>query len=140
MLDLSQTRSNRSRGFTLLEILMVLVLLGLVSSLIVPRVGLIYDNLVLRGERDQLLRDIHLLSIDANTRRSDIVAGVVQATGAQVMSVPDGWNVAFSDGLVFKSNGFCTGGVITLSHQSDRVWNYSLAAPFCEPELKEDET
>ncbi len=140
MSDLCLIPTRPASGFTLLEILLVLLLLGLVSSLIVPRVGVIYDNLVLRGEREELLRAVQALPVDALTRRSDIVAGFVEATGAQLLSVPDGWDITFSENLVFKANGFCTGGAVRLTHSSERVWRYRLPAPYCEPELQEDES
>ena len=67
MSDSCRTPDPRLKGFTLLEVLFVLLLIGLVGGLVVPRVGLIYDNMVLRGEREQILRDLADLPWEAKS-------------------------------------------------------------------------
>ena len=139
MLDMSRIRPRQTAGYTLLEILFVLLLVGLVGALVVPRVGVIYDNLVLRSDREQLLRSIQLLPMEALARRVPIAAGVKKNSAIELLNPPRGWEVSFSEGLTYQANGFCTGGTVTLLHSSQRSWNYRLGAPFCMPEQQVDE-
>ncbi len=143
MLVSSPTRPERSQGFTLLEILMVLMLVGLAGSVVVPRVGGIYDNLVLRSDREELLRDIQGLPARAYAE-GRVYAARPQATTsnaimlASALEVPSGWSLEFSEQLIYRANGFCGGGEMTISHEQDRRWRYILAAPFCVPVEVED--
>ena len=131
---------SKIQGFTLLEILLVLLIVGLAGTIVVPRVSVIYDNLVLRGERDALLRDIRALPLQARAAGRGFIGVSSDPASAltQHIHVPMHWSVEFSDTLRYQANGFCVGGTVRLVHDSGAVWHYGLASPYCEPELVKD--
>ncbi|MEM0952932.1 MAG: prepilin-type N-terminal cleavage/methylation domain-containing protein [Pseudomonadota bacterium] len=135
MLVIPRTPRNTTQGFTLLEILLVLVIVGLAGTVVVPRVSVIYDNLVLRSEREALLRDIRALPLQARAAGRSVVAASDDSASSlgHIIDVPEHWAVEFSESLRYQANGFCTGGAVLLLHDSGAVWRYGLAAPYCEP-------
>lgn len=54
------------RGFTLLEILFVLSILGLLAGLALPRMTALYDSFQWAGERDEALRALADLGLTAS--------------------------------------------------------------------------
>ena len=131
---------SNTQGFTLLEILMVLLIVGLAGTIVVPRVSVIYDNLVLRGARELLLREIRALPMLAKARGSSFASqpGRYGVPLGDVVTVPEGWSIEFSENLRYQANGFCLGGVVSLQHVSGTTWQYVLQPPFCLPEQVTD--
>lgn len=138
MLVSCRNRSSPAAGFTLLEILMVLVLVGLVGGLVVPRVGVIYDNLVLRSARDDILQQVESLPWLALNAGGTIWLGNLQGPVTQPVALPEGWRVAVDPAVAYRTNGFCSGGMFSLSYQEQAVWRYRMNAPFCKPERVAD--
>lgn len=138
MLGLPRTRSNVAGGYTLLEILFVLLLIGLVGSLVVPRVDRLYDSVALGGEREDILNAIR--SLPAYTRNHGVALQLdSEQAGALIFREVSGdWSIATEEQPRVLANGFCTGGILTLSHVSGRSWTYSLDAPYCIPREYKD--
>jgi prepilin-type N-terminal cleavage/methylation domain-containing protein len=129
-----RTLDSRSAGFTLLETLMVLVLMGLVGSLVIPRIASIYDSVVLRDELADILHQIEALPLAAYQLSQTFVLGDDGEDAAPVLKLESQWQLNTDDRVSYRPNGFCTGGKIALQHHSGRVWQYQLTAPFCRPE------
>lgn len=138
MLDLSRTPTDPQGGYTLLEILFVLVLIGLVGSLVVPRVDGLYDSVALSGEREDILNSLRTLPQYARTEGLTLQVGSERARALLASDSLADWTIASDEGLRFMPNGFCTGGIVTLSHESGRSWRYRLDAPYCVPREFED--
>jgi general secretion pathway protein G len=135
---LASCRSPDSAGFTLLEILMVLVLVGLVGGLVIPRVGVIYDNLLVRGEREDIVRQVEALSWRALSEGQVILLGNTAQNARAGLDLPEGWKVAANPAVTYLANGFCVGGKFSLHYLETGIWHYRLRAPFCKPELDND--
>ena len=135
---LASCRSPDSAGFTLLEILMVLVLVGLVGGLVIPRVSGIYDNLLLRGEREDIVRQVQALSWRALSDGQVILLGSAAQNASTGLDLPQGWKVAADPAVTYLANGYCVGGKFSLHYLETGVWHYRLRAPFCKPELADD--
>ncbi len=138
MLGLSRTRTSPEEGYTLLEILFVLVLIGLVGSLVVPRVDGLYDSVALSGEREDIINSLRDLPARARHQGLGFGMGGPEVQSLLTSGSSSGWTISASEGLRYKANGFCTGGTVVLSHESGRSWRYSLAAPYCVPEELDD--
>ncbi len=133
-----QTPSKPRGGYTLLEILFVLMLIGLVGSLVVPRVDGLYDSVALSGEREDILNSLRTLS--AYTRNEGVNLELDSEAARALLSaeLSDGWSMSAEQDLRFLANGFCTGGAVILRHDSGRSWRYLLDAPYCTPRGPED--
>ena len=113
---------------------MVLVLMGLVGSLVIPRVGSIYDGLVVREGLADILHQVEALPVRAYQSGQAFALEAGGETQPAALEMQEGWELALDTTISYRPNGFCTGGKIELRHQTGRAWRYQLTAPFCRPE------
>lgn len=136
-------RPSRRSGFTLLELLIVLALLGLVTAVALPNLERLYVAATRTSERDHVLDQVAALGREAMLRgRAYVVFGNAQAPGAAeaaryaeyetyVVDVPDGWRLELDRPLLVRANGVCLGGALTLSHPEEEAVRVELAPPYC---------
>ena len=111
------TPRSRADGFTLLEVIVVLVLLGLLTSLVAPRLGTLYQSLVLRDERDSLVLQVQGLPYRALRTGREFHLGSTENVAEQPLDVPEGWEMDSDDPVVVKASGVCTGGTLQFTHE-----------------------
>ena len=136
---------GRTAGFTLLELLVVLSLLGLVTALAVPNLQRLYASVSRTTERDYILDQFEGLGRDALANRRAYVVferpPVPEAAAAypgyesRTIDVPEDWRIGLDRPLVVRANGFCLGGELTLMHQGTRVVRTTLAPPYCRADI-----
>lgn len=143
--DFTRKRVHRLRfGFTLLELLIVLALLGLATAIAMPNLERLYAAATRATERDYVLDQVAALGREAvlNGRAYVVFGNVPPADPAEavryaqyetrVVEVPEGWRLAFDQPLVVLANGVCLGGTLTLSHEDeDAAVRLELAPPYC---------
>jgi general secretion pathway protein G len=117
---------------------MALVLMGLIGGLVVPRLSNLYQSLTLREQRENLLHQITALPHTA-LQTGEIVSlgGNTENNSARLQGL-EGWKLESDQAVVFRANGFCTGGSLRLLHESGESWNYLLRPPYCQPERVDD--
>lgn len=137
-----EARSPRS-GFTLLELLVVLALLGLATAIAMPNLERLYVAATQASERDHVLDQVTALGREAMLRgRAYVVFGDApppdSAEAARyadyetyVMDVPEGWRLDLDRPLVVLANGVCLGASLTLSHADAAAVRLELAPPYC---------
>lgn len=141
-------RSSAARrapvGFSLLELMVVLSLLGLIAALAAPNLQRLYGSLTRATERDYILDQIADLGGEALLRGRDYVVLGTPDTGedavvlappvgyeAYPLEVPEGWRVRLEQPLFVHANGVCLGGAVTLLHEESAPIHLELRPPFC---------
>lgn len=134
---------RRQRGFSLLELLVVVALLGLLATLTLPNLQRIYASAQRSTERDLILKQLGALPRLALLQRRDYV---VHSTGATAdsssedppshaepypLDVPEGWRLVFDKPLVVRASGVCLGAELTLSHPDAAAVRAHLQPPYC---------
>lgn len=120
---------NRPDGFTLVEVLVVLILLGLTSALVLPKFPAIYERFKSRAEQDAFFQGLGVLPLKAYTQQHTIVLS--QSTASQLLELPPGWQLRIEKPIVYKANGVCMGG--NLSYTAKGITTQiKLAPPYCD--------
>ena len=135
---------RRARGFTLLELIVVLALVGLVSVLAVPNLERLYEGFTRKAEQGRILNRIAGLGREAMLRgRAFAVYGTGGDTDEEGSSrrvsgfetydlgVPAGWEVSLDRPLLVRANGVCLGATVTLVHRGVSAAQVVLQAPYC---------
>ncbi len=150
-----------SSGFTLLEMLMVMFIVGLSASLVMPNLPALYDRLSFALERDTFIRKLNDLPHAAMDANQDIVlVGEFSASksnnkvgaaseyvsiedlGVRVpyrnpnirqamLEVPENWIVNVPEPIFYRLSGFCSGGEIVIETKYLR-YVMSAEAPYCD--------
>ena len=140
------TRCNNTvshSGFTLLELLVVLVLGGLLVALAFPNLQQLYASAARNTERDRIVDQLAALGRESMAqRRSHFVVdaeradnGLGEAAGAgfspYVVDVPEGWRLRVEEPVLARANGVCLGGAVTLLHNDLPPRTVRFEAPLC---------
>lgn len=141
----SNTSSPITRGFTLLELLVVLMLLGVITSIALPNLTKLYDRIVAKLALDSVLDQFEAVGRDAylDNKNYAILDSGYSEDRFRVdypqlnqfflfpIKLQDGWAVTTTEPLLILSNGVCLGGDVKLTYNNLTVYNKKLAAPNC---------
>lgn len=120
------------RGFTLLELLIVLALVAMVAAMVAPRLQHTYDAVVRSGDRAEVVRQVERLPVIARGRGQPLVIPPDDEgqAFAQLLELPQGWILRALEPLRIEASGVChpariqvEGGGVT------EEWH--LSAPAC---------
>ena len=133
VIPLSKLRLLRhQKAFTLIEIMVVLVLLGLVSSIVLPKLNTIYDNFMFRIQRDAVLQKISSLGYRAYNSQQNIKLS--NNSAVKWLELPETILFDTPADIIYQPNGFCSGGRLSLIYQGLKA-DYQLPPPYCQPRL-----
>jgi prepilin-type N-terminal cleavage/methylation domain-containing protein len=116
---------KKSAGFTMIELLVTLVLLGLIASLAAPGLESWLRSRQNDAIRTALSSEMALLPLQANRQGEAITLN----NGNHLLSLD--LQIQFIEPVVVLANGYCLGGKVSLL-QNDRSIDYDVLAPFCE--------
>ena len=149
-----------SAGFTLLELVVVLVLVSLVTALATPNLQRLYGAVARTTERNAILDRFANLGRQALLhRRAYLVVGSdtpdetrsrystarsddEDAPSAEGISpfeqhepyrpdLPDGWTIHLPEPILVWANGVCLGGEVALSYNGEPDVRLVLEPPYC---------
>lgn len=126
-------RRAHQSGFTLIELMVVLVILGLVMALVLPKFPAIYAKFVDKGDRDSFNQNLGSLSVKAYTQQKQIL--LAQDNLGDYLELPSGWKVKIDQPIIYKANGVCLGGQLKLTIKQLQE-TIELRPPFCRPESR----
>ncbi len=134
----SSRRDPRS-GFTLLELLVVMMVVGLMAALVAPSLEKLVGSADRATRRDGLVADIAALSYRAYSlgqgfELNNESQAKLLRDGNPVLAVPSGWRVELEKPIRFGFGGWCSGGNLRLISPDRVVEQLLLAAPDCRIE------
>ncbi|MDM8568999.1 prepilin-type N-terminal cleavage/methylation domain-containing protein [Thiotrichales bacterium HSG1] len=135
-------------GYSLLELLVVLLIFSLLAGLTIPRLATMYDSVQVAFERDEVLNSLGELGYLAYRQSHDFVLTNYPPLSVpkdeskedinndyiQLLELPEGWKVLVKTPILFRANGICNGGTLQLQYQQ-QIFQVQLNPPFCKPEL-----
>lgn len=135
---------QHSRGFTLLEMLCVMTIVGLLSSLIAPRIGSslakIEKSSQIKEIEDQiriLPRRVRYIGKPFELPR-DLQLGDI-GDGKPALSLPPGWRIVSTPPLLISSAGACSrASVQIVSDDIGTTPRYEIAEIGCEIKAIQD--
>lgn len=127
----ARRRGHAGRGFSLLELLIVLALLGLMTALVAPRLQRTYEAIASSGERAEVRRQLGRLPRLARIAGEPIVVDEGDAAAlATVLALPEGWRVIPLEPLRVEANGLCHASRVRVEGAGDTE-DLSLSMPTC---------
>lgn len=119
-----QVNANHA-GFSMVELLVTLVMLGLISSFVAPGVGTWLSSRETAALRMEVNSKVALLPLKASrSGLSIVISDAKQLDLAQ-------YQLVFTQPIWILANGFCKGGEFTHIH-NEREFHYQVIAPYCE--------
>lgn len=97
------------RGFSLLEMLVVLVLLGLAAGLVAPSLSRTADRVQAAGDRDDVIRRIQGLPVLARQAGRPLRWEAGSLVELPALAWPKDWRVVALTPLELAPNGWCSG-------------------------------
>ena len=131
----STVKALRNRGFTILELLVVLTLMAAMTGLALPQLANMFASGQRVFERRQVLDDIAALPYSAFQQQKGFVLAALPGKSDEVpLQLPSGWTLTAEsqDGIAYRSNGICAGGMVLLTYDG-LVERVQLAPPLCSP-------
>lgn len=122
----------RVRGFSLLELLVVLALIGMLTAVVAPRLQKTYDAIAGSGEREEVRRQLARLPLLARSAGEPIqfAKGAAGALAARVR-LPEGWVVRPLEPVRIEASGVCHAARLQIEGRGS-VEEVVLTAPACE--------
>lgn len=133
--------ARNAAGFTLVEILVVLVIMGLLAGVALPKLVALYGSVERAGQRSSILGEIEGLGYRAYISGKPLVldsigGGANAEIAPDPLHLPAGWRIMVSKPLRYTYQGICSGGKLTLAAPDGSRETFNLNPPLCRIEAE----
>lgn len=119
-------------GFTLLEVLVVLVLIAGAIAIVAPRLERTYAAIVSSGDRAETIRQVERLPAMVRATGQVLELPAQSDALAELLTLPEGWRVETAEPLLIEASGACHGTSVTVHPRlSEVVETWRLGTPDC---------
>lgn len=126
----------RAPGFTLLEMVVVLAILGLATALVAPAALRGIDSWRRQSEIDALLDQVRAMPGDARAQgRAIVVSDAALASPKPPLRVSAEWRLSAPTPWQVSASGVCEGGEVRIGNDYGER-RIVVSAPFCDPALQ----
>ena len=124
-------------GFTLIEMLAVLTLVGLMASIAVPAMQRWFDSISTRSQLSEVSIQFQRLAARAALLSHTVVLNKdswreKMSDGDAALALPDGWSISSSTPITFFHSGVCKGGNIELTGPQQRKVQLQITDTTCD--------
>ncbi|MGR8934457.1 MAG: pilus assembly FimT family protein [Gammaproteobacteria bacterium] len=124
---------RRLSGYTLFELLVVILLMSLVGSIIFPQLDSMLERTRSSFDKETVINQIAGLGYLAYAKREKILLSDYPNTEQRLpIDLPEGWKLSADPPIVYFASGICSGGSLIASNSEKRL-RLTLDAPFCRP-------
>ena len=132
-------------GFTIFELLVVIVIMGTLLTIAYPAFSRVYSRIRMAFEIDDIRRQMSQLPYEVRQSGAD---GILDAqSGETLLSedaaateqsrrlriiLPNGWRMSIPTPIRYHFSGACDGGEVTFTLPPSSI-HYQLAPPLCRP-------
>lgn len=128
--DATSPGDRPMRGFSLLEMLVVLVILGMAAALVAPPLARTVDRVREAGAHDDVRRQLQHLPMRARAEGRALTVDAGQPLPDFGRAWPEGWSVRALTALRIHASGVCERADVRVeTPDSARTWR--LRAPDC---------
>lgn len=124
------------RGFTLIEILVVLIIAAMLAGIALPRLQQMVQSVEIANQRRSIINQLEGLGYRAFASGKPIrLASMSSMNNGNPeypqFQIPVGWRLQAKQPIEYAFNGICSGGIITLIDPANRGEFFKLKAPLC---------
>lgn len=126
--------SQKLAGFTLVEILVVLIIVALLAGLTLPRLHGMSRRHEIAAQREAVLSEIANLNYRAYSAGQAIELSARNDKGNAAgypFSLPPDWRLEIPQTIRYSFNGICSGGRIILIDPDNQREDLRLVPPLC---------
>ncbi len=120
-------------GFTLLEVLVVLLILALLARLAMPYLLNLSHRIQAAYQRETVLAQLNNLGYQAFKQGKGFTLTQYPLINTKeiALELPEGWKLTTQSPIVYLSNGVCLGGQATLNFEEQK-FAIAFTPPFCQ--------
>lgn len=122
--DHERRKRNASTGYSIFEVMAVLLLMALLAGVAIPRLTTMHRAFKWSHERDEVIQCIERLGFIAfNERRRLVLKSYPSEVPADFpLELPDGWTLKADPPVIYNAKGVCLGGQLQLKHNNRVVF------------------